>query len=337
MISEKNLCECIMERVVLASTEPATRLFRVLNSLQKKYAVSVLNPMLKARQTKRFGRVTSAALRWPLYSLQILVAKSNILHFFDSPNFVAIPMIYKKCRFVFDYRTFFSEKLEVDYPPLKDAAYRVEGKLVKRADVILTVNDILADIIRTRYRRKAYVVPNYPLKSFVPTRNKWEIRGDVTKPIVLFHARFRHVIDFENLLNCAKKMQKCEFWLIGDGPFRGWAQQHASSNVKFLGYIPHEEIANYINACDVGIVPMKPVLKSPISNDQDLLKVGELAALRKPIVASGVAPSSQYLLVKPEELAKGIEEALSGNVPTPIPHYWEDHSEKILFEAYNSL
>jgi len=264
------------------------------------------------------------------------VAKSNILHFFDSPNFVAIPMISKKCRFVFDYRTLFTEKLEVDYPPLMNAAYWVEGKLVKRSDVILTANNLMADKIRNRYRRKAYVVPNYPLKSFVPTRNKWEIRGDMTKPVVLFHAHFRSVIDFENLLRCAKKMRKCEFWLIGDGPFRGWAQQHASPNVKFLGYIPHEEIANYLNACDVGIVPMKPLLKS-ISNDQDLLKVGELAALRKPIVATGIAPSSQYLLVKPQELAKGIEEALSGNVSTPIPHYWEDHSEKILFEAYEGL
>jgi glycosyltransferase involved in cell wall biosynthesis len=326
-----------MKRVKLASTEPATRLFRVLNSLQKKYDASVLDPMLKAQKSKLFGKVISAALRWPLYSLQILLTNSDILHFFDSPNFVAIPMIHKKCKFVFDYRTFFSEKLGTDFPPLVNAAYWVEGKLVKRADVILTVNDILADILRNRYKEKPLVVPNYPLKSFVSTRNKREIRDDMTKPLVLFHARFSHVIDFENLLKCAKKMKECEFWLIGDGPFRGWAEQHASPNVKFLGFIPHEEIPDYINACDVGIVPIKPVLKSPISNDQDLLKVGELAALRKPIVASGVAPSSQYLLVKPEELSKGIEEALSGNVPPPIPHYWEDHSEKILFEAYDSL
>jgi hypothetical protein len=326
-----------MKQVILASTEPKTRLLRVYSSLQKKYAVSVLDPILKARETKRFGRVTSAALRWPLYSVQILLAKSSIVHFFDSPNFVAMPIIYKKCSFVFDYRTFFSKTLTVDFPPLENAAYWVEGKLVKRADVILTVNDILADMIRNRYRRKAYVVPNYPLRSFVPTKNKWKIRTDVSKPIVLFHAHFNHLYDFENLLRCAKKLQECEFWLIGDGPFKRWAQQHSSSNVKFLGYISHDEIADYINACDVGIVPIKPVLKSLISNDQDLLKVGELAALRKPIVASGVAPSSQYLLVKPEELAKGIEEALSGNVPIPIPHYWDDHSEKILFEAYDSL
>lgn len=333
----KNLCEAKMKSVVLASTEPSTRLSRVYTSLRKKYDVSILDPTLKSCETKQFGRVTSAALRWPIYSLQIFVAKSNILHFFDSPNFVAIPMIYKKPRFVFDYRTFFSEKLEMDYPPLVNFAYWVESKLVKRAEIMLTVNDILAKLIRNRYRRKAYVVPNYPLKNFVPKKNKWEIRGNVTKPIILFHAYFSHIIDFKNLLKCAKELPKCDFWLIGDGPLRSWAQQHASSNVKFLGYIPHKEIADYVNASDVGIVPIKPVLKSPISNDQDLQKVGELAALGKPIVASGIAPSSQYLLVKPKELAKGLKEALSGNIPVPIPHFWENHSEKVLFEAYNTL
>lgn len=336
MLDNKKPCVSIMEQVFLASTEPATRLFRVQKSLQKKFSVSVINPILKANQTKRFGRITSAALRWPLYSLQILLSKSYILHFFDSPNFVAIPMIYKKCKFVFDYRTFFSEKLGIDFPPLMNAAYLVEEKLVKRADVMLTVNSILAEMLRKRYRRKCYVVPNYPLKSFVPTRKKWEIRGHVKKPIILLHANFTHIIDFDSLLRCAKMMGQCEFWLIGDGPLREHVQKRASSNVKLLGYIPHEEIANYIYACDVGIVPIKNLLKSPISNDQDLLKVGELAALRKPIVASGVAPSPQYLLVKPDQLDKGIKEALSGNAPVPTPHYWENHSEQIIFEAYDS-
>ena len=331
------MCEDIMNHILLASTEPATRLWRVYSSIRKKYTVSVLDPILKVRQTKRFGKVTSAALRWPPYSMQILLSKSNILHFFDSPNFVAIPVIYKKYDFVFDYRAFFSETLNVDFRSLANAAIWVEGKLVKRADVILTVNDILAERIRNRYRRKAYVVPNYPLKSFLPKRSKWELRGDVTKPVVLFVGSFNNLYDFNNLLRCARKMNKCEFWLIGDGPLRGWVQQHASSNVKFFGYVSHETIADYVNACDVGIVPIKSIYKTPISNDQDLLKVGELAALQKPIVASGVANSSQYLLVKPDELAGGVEKALSGNVSTPVPHYWNDHSEKVLFEAYDRL
>jgi len=328
-----------ISEVVLATTQPKTRFLRVYNSLRKKYKVSVLDPIVNAYATKRLGRVPSAALRWPLYSLQIFVSKSDILHFFASPNFVATPVLYKKCKFVFDYRSLFSEELEAEFPQssLVDMAWWIEFKLVKRADVILTVNDILADKIKHRYRRKAYVVPNYPPKSFHPVRSRWEIRGDSTKPIILFIGYFNFTIDFVNLLKCARKMRECEFWLIGDGPLKGWIQQHASSNVKLLGYIPHKMIADYINACDVGIVPMKPFTKLPILTDQDLLKVGELAVLSKPIVASGVAPSSQYLLVKPDKMDKGIKEALSGNVPIPVPRYWEDYSEKVLFEAYALL
>ncbi|MFX0204883.1 MAG: glycosyltransferase, partial [Candidatus Hodarchaeota archaeon] len=248
-------------------------------------------------------------------------------------------MLYKKCKFIFDYRSCFNEELEKEFPrsSLASFAWWVEKKLVKRADAVLTVNNIIADKIRQHYGRKAYVVPNYPPKSFLPIRNKWEIRGDVTKPIVLFIGKLAFYHDFANLLKCARRMRECEFWLIGDGSFKAWIQRHASSNVKLLGYIPHEEMPDYINACDVGIVPMKPFTETPILTDQDLLKVGELAALRKPIVASGVAPSSQYLLVKPDEMDKGIREALSGRVPIPIPHYWEDHSEKILFEVYSLL
>ena len=326
-----------MKQVILASTEPKTRLVRIYHSLRKKYEVSILDPVVKAPAIKWLGRVPSAVLRWPAYSLQAFASNSDILHLDDSPIFVAIPMLYKKCKFVFDYRTSFTEKLETEFPQssLVNAAWRVETKLMRRADVILTVNDILAERIKHRYGRRAYVVPNYPPKHFLPVRNKWEIRCDTTKPIVLFLGLFSRLIDFENLLKCARKMPECEFWLIGDGPLKGWVQRYASSNIKLLGYIPHEEIADYINACDVGIVPIKPITKSVISNDQDVTKVGELAALQKPIVASGVAPSSQYLLVKPDEMAKGIEEALSGNVPTPVPRRWEDYSEKILFEAYD--
>ena len=328
-----------MKKVILAATEPYPRLANVRNSLRKRWKVSVLDPLVKAHASKKLGRVPSAALRWPLYSLQILASKPDILHFFSEPNFVAIPVLYKKCRFIFDYRSCFCETLEAEFPQssLVDIAQWVETRLVKRADVVLTVNDILANKIRHQYGRKAYVVPNYPPKSFLPVRNKREIRGDTTKPVVLFIGYFTFYTDFVNLVKCAKKMQECEFWLIGDGPFNGWIQRHAGSNVKLLGYIPHKKLADYINACDVGIVPMKPFTKSPVLTDQDLLKVGELAALRKPIVASGVAPSPQYLLVKPDEMDKGIKEALSGRAPIPVPRFWEDHSEKILFEAYDLL
>lgn len=66
-------------------------------------------------------------------------------------------------------------------------------------------------------------------------------------------------------------------------------------------------------------------------------KIAEYMLFRKPIVASGIAPSEEYLLVEPEDMADGILHALDGKAPKPTPRTWEADSKKKVLEVVKSV
>jgi hypothetical protein len=66
-------------------------------------------------------------------------------------------------------------------------------------------------------------------------------------------------------------------------------------------------------------------------NEEGLNKISEFMFFGKPIVACGIAPSNEYLLVKRQDMVKGILEALEGKAPKPTRRTWEDEcKEKVL-------
>jgi len=66
-------------------------------------------------------------------------------------------------------------------------------------------------------------------------------------------------------------------------------------------------------------------------------KIAEYMFFRKPIVACGIAPSKEYLLVEPEDMANGILLALNGKAPIPTPRTWEDDCKAKVIEVVNSF
>jgi hypothetical protein len=57
----------------------------------------------------------------------------------------------------------------------------------------------------------------------------------------------------------------------------------------------------------------------------------------KPIVACGVAESSEYLLVSEDEMAAGILQALNGLVKPSKRKTWEDHSEARIYDLFDLI
>ena len=107
--------------------------------------------------------------------------------------------------------------------------------------------------------------------------------------------------------------------------------------IRLFGWQPHEKVSNFINAADVCIVPRHASKHSQFYNEENLFKITEYMLFGKPIVACGIAESSQYLLVKEDEMAEAIIRAMKDETPVSTPKTWEEHSEKKILELFSWL
>jgi glycosyltransferase involved in cell wall biosynthesis len=158
--------------------------------------------------------------------------------------------------------------------------------------------------------------------------------------IVLFIGRLTEVEGFDLLQQVIDKIatenKKIVFWIVGDGPLRFTAeylQKRFPQSVTFFGWQQHSEIPNFINASDVCVIPRHETETTKYSNEEGIQKISEYMLFGKPIIASGIAPSKNYLLVKPCNIAHGIMEALDGEAPIPSPRDWETYCKKKVVKA----
>ncbi len=328
-----------MLKVVLAAQEPrrAVRVEMVKRSLSKRFGVRILEPLANIR---RLGKVPSALLRYSTYALQEGLVDCDVLHLFSSPDFIHLLSLLRRVNICYDYRSNYAEKVGLEYRWLGGFAASLEQKLAIRADLLISVNDILASRLKTFTGKKVYIVPNYPSRSFRAKRSRDETLKEleVDGPIALFVGGLTYTYDFNLLIKAASRLKEVWFIIIGSGPLYEYLKKRAPPNMLLLGWKPHNEVADYIQAADVCLAPIRRYTAKPVSNDQDVWKVSEYAAFAKPIVATGLAQSKQYLLVEGvDEFTRGITDALTGRIPKPEPRFWEDYSEPSLYEAYASL
>ena len=328
-------------KVLIAAQEPefATRVSLTRMSLSKRYDVRVLRPRLTAKFSPR---VISAGLRYGIYAIQELFSSSDVLHLINSPDFIHLPALVKRGKVVYDYRSNYSDKLRLSYPSVAGLAARVEEVLAKRANLVLTVNDILALRFSRRTGKKVHVVPNYPSNAFKAKRTAEAVRASLNfagEGLVLFVGNLTDTYDFDLIISSARTLSEMEFWIAGSGKREMQLRSQGPKNVKFLGKVPHENVPDLIGAADVCVAPIRAYQRDIVHNDQDVWKVSEYAALGKPIIATNLAPSSQYELVNADVdgFSRAIKRALAGTVSPAVPRFWEDVSEPALLGAYGQL
>lgn len=299
--------------------------------------------MLHPKFSRRFSpRAVSAFLRYGSYALQELLSSSDILHVFNSPDFIHLPALVKGGKVVYDYRSNYSDKLRLSYPNISRFAAKVEEMLAKRADLVLTVNDILANRLMRRTHKAVHIVPNYPSRGFRANKKPDEVKasyGFSGSGLIAFVGNLTDTYDFDLLLSSAKRLPSLEFWIVGSGKREARLRAISPGNVKFLGKVPHEQVPDFIGAADVCVAPLRAYQRDIVHNDQDVWKITEYAALGKPIVATNLTPSGQYKLVKSDvgEFSEAIRGACQGEVEPSEPRFWEDISEPALIRAYEGL
>lgn len=221
-------------------------------------------------------------------------------------------------------------------PVLQQGYEWYKRKMLAHVDLFFPVSNFMADLLQQYgvMENRIQVVNNgtdpekfYPLDTG-EARKSIGIGADKQK-ILLSTARLVSRKGIDTTLKAFKRVLKNHpdscYLIVGDGPERTKLQKLAeelniSEAVKFTGLIPHEQLIEFYNACDVFVMPSKT--ERPNIEGFGIVYL-EANACRKPVIGtfSGGIPSAIVngetgLLVQerdPDALAEAIEYLFSNS------------------------
>ncbi|MDJ0696721.1 MAG: glycosyltransferase [Mastigocoleus sp. MO_188.B34] len=153
------------------------------------------------------------------------------------------------------------------------------------------------------------------LQNFLPHQEKEVARQKLSLPleskIILYSGHLYEYKGIPIVLETAKMMPECTFILVG-----GWiddinrvkttCQERSLHNVRVVGHVPQSELASYLYATDVLLVPTSKSWK--LAEVTSPLKLFEYMAVKRPIVASALSnimtvlrDGENALLAEPDE------------------------------------
>jgi len=160
---------------------------------------------------------------------------------------------------------------------------RFEDMLVPKADLVVTINEVMAEGLRKHSQEDVLVVMNV---IELPPLSKMRVHED-QGPIVLFNpVTFEPMRYLEESMDAASKIPGCILRIAGSGRLKG-AVERASEmfpNVEYLGYLPFTELLEEYTKADVVLILADPAnenYRTGIAN-----KMGEGMAFGLPVLAS---------------------------------------------------
>ena len=326
--------------------EKYPRVKKIATSLKgKNINFQALTPKVRIKLgNRKIQRIVSALVNYIFFLLQILFAKADVYWIANSPDIFVLPLVCKKANYILDYRSPWPTQIKLEFGKgvLSRMAEYFTYTALNHAIVITTPSSTFLKDVK-KFGKRVYVIPNYPLKSdFKPSVSREHFRKlngvKYDEKIILFVGKLTIVEGVDILPSIveelSKKTERIVLWIVGDGVLKSVVEQLEKKfprNVKFFGWRPHKEIPIFINAADVCIVPRHETPFFHYYNEENVHKISESMLFEKPIVSCGIAPSKEYLLVKQQDMAKGILRALEGRVPKPTPRTWEGNCrEKVL-------
>lgn len=246
---------------------------------------------------------------------------------------------------VVDFRTPFPLELAyLGHNLLSSIAGHFE-KVIKNTALVLAANNNMGLLCKELGANFVHVVPNYPTSDFKPSQQpeNWRQMNGLSAEdhIALFTGgvRVKEIYGLDLLLESWQIIERIDphaiLVILGDDSI-----EYAKKRVSLLrikrcllpGRVSTANIANWIKSANVCLAPRTPGFPNNLYNGCDSTKISEYAALQRPIVASGYAPSSQYMLVDQEKaaFAEGIMKGFEGKISSPEPHFWEENEPSML-------
>ena len=193
------------------------------------------------------------------------------------------------------------------------------------AAAVIAVSSNLADIAERLGvdRKSVHLLPNGVDRDRFPILSQKEARSRVgaatDRRILLFVGRLHHVKGIDVLIGALEALKgssgtrEVTAVFAGDGPMRGWieretARRGLSDSVQLLGHVSRENVALWMNAADVLVLPSR--------NEGCPNVVLEALCCGTPVVASNVGAVPDLIdescgLIVPPENATQLGEALT--------------------------
>jgi glycosyltransferase involved in cell wall biosynthesis len=202
-------------------------------------------------------------------------------------------------------------------------------KLLKEASVVIAVNDFLRDAFRDEgvERDRIAVVQNGVAAEFLSVRSdpafKAKLGFHETDVVFVYAGSFQpfHRVDFLVEAFAQVRSDNARLLLVGDGITLADVREQVAHHdlhdkVVIVGQVAHHEVASYLAASDVGVLPATEEYTNP-------MKVIEYLAAGRPVVAPQVraveglvTADSDALLFTPFEagsLAQALDRFASDN------------------------
>jgi glycosyltransferase involved in cell wall biosynthesis len=251
-----------------------------------------------------------------MYKLGVQVG-ADIYHAHEPDSFQVALKLKKniKKKAIYDsheyYPEAFSEHFKGFSPIAKKMLHLYEKRMSQKADMIISVNDILVDKFKG-YNSNVVLLPNYPI---FDDKTMEKVYRD--KPVFVYVGEQREDRGIMKILE-AIKLTKVEasFIFVGrfiNEAFKAKVQEYIAANltdkdIKFVGKVPHLEVFDYLSYADAGLVILQPnswryVNSEPIKLFEYMLSKTVVIGSDFPMIKNIVGKANCGFTVKPEQPA----------------------------------
>ncbi|MFW9963991.1 MAG: glycosyltransferase [Candidatus Sifarchaeia archaeon] len=322
------------KKVLLIGSQPRrmTRLRRTYGSLKELGVdVRVMEPYTKPQGRPR---IVKGIVRYLALLFQVAFLRADIYHVFNVPDVIGLPLLLKKGTVVYDVRSpwFSSIKEALGNSALSRIGGYIEWIMTRGSDLVLTANYPLAHRAHRWGARRITMIPNYPPSDFGPKRDKKEMRkilGLGNEQVILYLGKISKIEGSELLkdiiLKTCKEVPSAKFLVVGDGSERPSVdifieQNKLGDRVVMTGWVDHEDVADYIAAADICLLPRKWDTFSPYTAPENITKATEYLAVGRVVIAPkmGGFTTAEFPIIPadPSEMADVLIEFLKN--PRPI-------------------
>lgn len=194
---------------------------------------------------------------------------SDVVHVHDLPMLVpglalartwGVPLVYDA------HELYYAQ--DVLPKAVQKKYFTLERRLIRRADLVITVNEFIADLMAQRYGVPApqviYNAASEPTKA-IDTEASLQQRVGGDGSIVLFQGWLSPERNIETLVRALPHVpEPTRLALIGYGGHEATLRQiakelHVEHRVHFLGMIPSDQLLHLTREADLGAIPYLPI------------------------------------------------------------------------------
>jgi glycosyltransferase involved in cell wall biosynthesis len=203
-----------------------------------------------------------------------VIVSANIL-----PAFLA-NSVKGKTPIVFDYLDHYEESAATYYPDsffgeiVKYGVRWIIHHNLKNADALITVTAELRDFLQQVSAKSIYVIPNgvdTSVFDIIPRENAKKELG-LEGNIIGYVGSLEYWVDLETAIKTLPRLD-AKLLIVGPGLFTDYGETIRSlaselgvlDRIIFVGRIEYSELYKYISAMDIGLNPLKRVMKNEVA------------------------------------------------------------------------